>query len=112
MGVVDGTAPNVLVVGRAQDLNPIIRARLQRSDVQPVWQTCDPMVAYEVAAEHRPGYVVLDFGLPQDPDVVADSLRALIPTAWVIDFAGCVRRRPDHAPVSLAHTEPLFVTIH
>ena len=105
-------APNVLVVGDIEKLDPIIAARLQRSDIHPVWQTTDVEAAYRVAARHRPRFVVLDFELPNaESDVVADALRGLTPTAWIMDFRGVLRRRPDQAGVALERTEPLFVTI-
>lgn len=109
----DAAAPSVLVVGHPENLNPTIESRLRMSDLQPVWQTPDPEVAFEMAARHRPRFIVFDFDLPlADAEVIADAFRELTPAVWVMDFRGVLRRRPDDAPVSLEHTEPLLVTIH
>ncbi len=100
----------VLVVGRWTQVAGFVREALEREDLQPLWHAPDPSTAMEIAAEQPPGYIVLDFDAQStDGEDLADALRALAPQAWILDFSGLLRRRPEHARVDLADTRPLVL---
>lgn len=106
------TRPCVLIVGRRESMNPLVRSALERDDLQPVWHADRPEDAFTIVSQQQPGFVVLDFDMPgSEPDVVADIVRSLAPSCWIIDFSGLVRRRPEHAHVDLDNTRPLVLVI-
>src|SRR5687767_5989726 len=101
-------AREAILVGRRHALEPRLSAALKRLDILTVHAVRDTTTAFETAAKSRFDIVLLDFeGFGDGADVVADILRAVAPTSWILDFRGIVRRRPDHAPVSMAHTHPM-----
>jgi 2-keto-3-deoxy-L-rhamnonate aldolase RhmA len=100
----------VLVVGNEPSLDPRLGAAIKRLGLHPVLSVPDPTTAYEVAAASSFDLVLVDFeGLGDEAELASDMLRAVMPTCWVLDFRGIVRRRPDHASVSMAHTRPLVL---
>ena len=104
------TKPCVLIIGRSDSLNELVRSALEREDLQPVWHASRPDDAFLIALQQQPGFVVLDFDMPDfEADVVADVVRVLTPTCWIIDFSGLVRRRPERAHVDLDDTRPLVL---
>ena len=104
------TRPCVLIVGQSESMNHLVRTALEREDLQPVWHADRPEDAFMIASQQQPGFVVLDFDLPDsDPEVVADVVRSLAPSCWIIDFSGLVRRRPERAHVNLDNTRPLVL---
>ena len=91
-------------------MNELVRTALEREDLQPVWHAEGSEDAFLIAAQQQPGFVVLDFEMPgMEHDVIADTLRILAPSCWIIDFSGLVRRRPERAHVDLNNTRPLVL---
>ena len=100
----------VLIVGRPRLLAELVAEALQKEDRRPVIHAHDDRTALELSRVERPGLIIVDFAsLPADANALADSLQAMDPNAWILDFAGVVRRRPEHAAVQLALTKPFLL---
>ena len=105
-----GARRGILIVGDRKSLHGRVRAGIARLRSEPIWLAAAPGEGYPIASARQPGLVVMDFRNGSDADVAADVFGAVVPRCWILDFNGVVRRRPEHASVSLAHTHPLVLS--
>jgi CheY-like chemotaxis protein len=90
---------NVLIVDDDDTIRDLLRAALSVEDkAGHVWEAADGSAALQVATDHKPDVIVLDYALPDhDGAITADEIREVHPEAHIVAYSGLLQAKPDWA---------------
>lgn len=107
--------PGLLIVDDDEKLRTFVRALLDEEDVGPIWEAPDGETAIEIAYEHNPQLVILDYEMPRmNGQAVARILKMISPGARVILLTAVLHEAPDwvHAYLEKSDIDELPTVVH
>lgn len=98
--------PGLLIVDDDEKVRAFVRALLEGEHVGSVWEAPDGETAIEIAYEHHPQLVILDFEMPRmNGQAVARVLRLMSPGTRVILLTAVLPEAPEWADAYLEKSE-------
>ena len=104
--VTKGQGPGLLIVDDDEKIRSFVRALLEEETVGNVWEAPDGETALEIAHEHHPRLVILDYEMPRmNGQAVARMLRLISPGARVILLTAVLPEAPGWADAYLEKSD-------
>ena len=98
--------PGLLIVDDDEGIRTFVRALLAGEAVGSVWDAPDGETALEIAYQHHPRLVILDYEMPRmNGQAVARILRLISPGTRIILLTAVLPERPDWADAYLEKSD-------
>lgn len=102
----DSQVRTVLIVDDHEDVRHILRLLFEVEDFRVVGEAADGDQAIELAREHQPAFVILDYLMPDmSGDQTARWIRLVDPEARIIAVSGVIRDAPNWAESFVSKTD-------
>jgi CheY-like chemotaxis protein len=102
----DGRSRTVLIVDDHDDVRHMLRLLFEVDDFRVVGEAADGDQALDLAREHQPAFVILDYSMPNmSGEQTARWIHLVDPEARIIAVSGVIRDPPSWAEAFVSKTD-------
>lgn len=98
----DGSSRSVLIVDDQEEIRHALRLLFETEGFLVVGEAEDGDTAIDLAAEHEPSFIVLDYSMPRmNGRDAADQIRKVVPASRIVAFSALLDSKPVWADAYL-----------